>query len=378
MMNSYKFASESVGSGHPDKVSDQISDAILDAYLAQDENSRVACEVLVSADLIVVGGEISSSGQVNHEEVARQVVLEIGYDSRTKGLDGRSCKVMDVIGRQSQDIAQGVDENEEGGKCQGAGDQGLMFGYACDETEELMPLPIMYAHKLVRKLKELRENNTLPYLCPDGKAQVVCEYVDGIVRNVDSVVVSTQHLADVDIDQIQKDILDKVIQEVIPENHFNPFKSSEGSNWHVNPTGRFVIGGPAGDCGLTGRKIIVDTYGGSARHGGGAFSGKDSSKVDRSAAYMARFLAKKVVSSGIAKKCEVQLSYGIGLKEPLSVYVDTYGSGVQKDALKKVLEYDLTPKGIVQFLDLKKPIFQETATFGHFGRDQFPWEQMDR
>lgn len=371
-MLNYKFASESVASGHPDKVADQISDAILDAYLAQSPDSRVACEVMVSADLIVLGGEITSEAQVDHEAVARQVVIDIGYDSRSKGLDARSCRVVDVIGCQSRDIAQGVDVSKD--KSQGAGDQGLMFGYACNETPELMPSPIMFAHRLVRCLKELREEGVLPYLCPDGKAQVVCDYVDGVVQKVDSVVVSTQHLPSVDVSDLRHDILENVIQNVIPSDLFNP--CLKGSNWYVNPTGRFVIGGPAGDCGLTGRKIVVDTYGGMARHGGGAFSGKDASKVDRSGAYMARFLAKKVVHERLAQKCEVQLSYGIGLSDPLSVYVDTYGSGSVEESLDLISQYDLTPLGIIDFLDLKKPVFLPTAVFGHFGRESFSWENM--
>ena len=368
----FLFTSESVTEGHPDKIADQISDAILDACLAQDPYSRVACETLTCTGLVVVAGEITTKAYVDFQSVVRNTVKEIGYDDALKGFDSNTCAVISTINRQSPDIAQGVDTG-------GAGDQGMMFGYASNETPELMPTPISLAHKLALKLSEVRKSGKMSYLRPDGKSQVTVEYDSNHkpVR-VDAVVISTQHAEEVGNDQLRAEILEHVIQAVIPAELLDA-----DTKYHINPTGRFVIGGPMGDSGLTGRKIIVDTYGGMGRHGGGAFSGKDSTKVDRSAAYMARYIAKNVVAAGLADRCEVQLAYAIGVAEPVSVLVDTFGTGkVDEDKLEALVRknFSLTPKGIIEGLDLRKPIFKATAAYGHFGRkgDGFTWEKTDK
>ena len=366
----FLFTSESVTEGHPDKIADNISDAILDAILAQDPTARVACETLVTTGLAVVAGEITTTATVNYKQIIRDTIHEIGYNDASYGYDANTCSVVDAIGTQSPDIAQGVDTG-------GAGDQGLMFGYACNETPELMPMPIQLAHNLTRRLSEVRRDGTIPYLRPDGKTQVSIEYRDGKPFRVEAVVVSTQ-TADVDIETIRKDVLEKVIQPVIDPNLLD-----ENTKYHINPTGRFVVGGPMGDAGVTGRKIIVDTYGGYAPHGGGAFSGKDPTKVDRSAAYMARYIAKNIVAAGLAEKCTVQLAYAIGVAEPVSVSIDTHGTGkVDEDKLSEAVRrnFELTPKGIIDMLDLRRPIFKATARFGHFGRtnDEFTWEKTDK
>jgi len=365
------FTSESVTEGHPDKIADQVSDAILDAVLAQDPLGRVACETLVTTGLCFIAGEITTTAGVNYTEVARETIRGVGYTRAKYGFDSDSCAVINAIHGQSPDIALGVDRD-------GAGDQGMMFGFACDETEELMPLPIMLAHKLVRRLSEVRRFGTLKYLRPDGKSQVTVEYEGHRAVRVDAVVVSTQHSAEVDQSQLHADVLEHVIRPVIPLDMVD-----SGTKIHINPTGRFEIGGPAGDTGLTGRKIIVDTYGGMGRHGGGAFSGKDPTKVDRSACYMARYIAKNIVASGLAKRCEVQLAYAIGVADPVSVLVDTQGTGQVADAhlgeLVRAL-FPLTPKGIIDYLQLRRPIYKKTAAFGHFGRNEegFTWERTDK
>ncbi len=366
----FLFTSESVTEGHPDKIADNISDAILDAIIAQDPTARVACETLVTTGLAVVAGEITTKADVNYKRIIRETIEEIGYNDASFGYDSNTCSVIDAIGTQSPDIAQGVDTG-------GAGDQGLMFGYACNETPELMPMPIQMAHNLTRKLSEVRRDGTIPYLRPDGKSQVSIEYRDGRPFRVEAVVISTQ-TADVDIDTIRKDIRDKVIDAVIPAD-----LRDENTKYHINPTGRFVVGGPMGDAGVTGRKIIVDTYGGYAPHGGGAFSGKDPTKVDRSAAYMARYIAKNVVASGLADKCTVQLAYAIGVAEPVSVLVDTHGTGtIDDERISDIVRenFSLTPKAIIETLDLRRPIYKMTARFGHFGRqhDEFSWEKTDK
>ena len=372
------FTSESVTEGHPDKVCDLISDSILDAYLEQDENSRVACETVASKGEIIVTGEITSNGIVDIEKIVRNTLKEIGYDNEKTDIDYRPCKVHINISKQSEDIALGVDNaletkmKEDG--IEGAGDQGLMFGFAVDETEELMPLPISLAHKLSRRLTLVRKEGILDYLRPDGKTQVTVEYKKNVPYRIDTVVVSTQHKEDVPLEKIREDILKEVIEKVISEELLD-----NNTKFFINPTGRFVIGGPLGDSGLTGRKIIADTYGGYSRHGGGAFSGKDPTKVDRSAAYMARFIAKNIVANGFAKKCEIQLSYAIGVAKPISIYVETFGTNTipEEDIANKIYKiFDLTPDGIIKFLDLKKPIYKLTTNYGHFGKENLPWEKI--
>ena len=378
MSNNYLFTSESVSEGHPDKVADQISDAILDAILADDPKGRVACETMVTTGMVVLAGEISTETYVDMADVARQTIKEIGYTSSEIGFDWESCAVMVSIDKQSPDIAQGVNEGEGDDKDQGAGDQGLMFGYACDETDTLMPAPIDYAHRLVRRQAEVRKNGNLPWLRPDAKSQVTFRYENGKPSGIDAVVLSTQHSPDIETPALREAVMDEIIMPVLPEAWL-----SKDTQYHINPTGRFVIGGPMGDCGLTGRKIIVDTYGGMARHGGGAFSGKDPSKVDRSAAYAGRYVAKNIVAAGLAKKCEVQLSYAIGVAEPTSIAINTFGTGTvdEHHFTAMVREaFDLRPKGIVSMLNLLQPIYRQTAVYGHFGRNdiELPWEQTDR
>jgi S-adenosylmethionine synthetase len=367
----FLFTSESVTEGHPDKIADQISDAVLDAILEQDATGRVACETLVTTGLAVIAGEITTNATVNYKKIVRDTIKDIGYDDASYGYDSNTLSVMDAVGTQSPDIAQGVDTG-------GAGDQGLMFGFACNETPELMPLPIQLAHNLTRRLSEARRSGELPYLRPDGKSQVTIEYRDGLPFRVDAVVISTQHAEEVSTEQLRKDILEKVIKATVSEDLLD-----ENTKYHINPTGRFVIGGPMGDAGLTGRKIIVDTYGGYAPHGGGAFSGKDPTKVDRSAAYMARYIAKNIVAAGLADKCTVQLAYAIGVAEPVSVRIDTHNTGtVDEIRLAELVRenFQLTPKGIIETLDLRRPIYKATAKFGHFGRtnDEFTWEKTDK
>ena len=370
--------------GHPDKVADQVSDAILDALLEQDPHSRVACETLVTTGLCVVSGEITTNARVDYAQIARDTIKRIGYTSDAFGINGDTCAVMVTLDRQSPDISQGVSEGEGLHDEQGAGDQGLMFGYACDETESLMPAPIHFSHRLVEKLAELRQNGTLPWLRPDAKSQVTVEYDGDKPARVHTVVISTQHDPEVNgkatekdvLDEIEREVKEKVIAQVIPAELLD-----DQTIYHINPTGRFVIGGPHGDCGLTGRKIIVDTYGGMGRHGGGAFSGKDPSKVDRSAAYAARWVAKTIVAAKLARRCEVQLSYAIGVAEPLSIRVDTFGtSSVPEEALTEAVRktFDLRPAAIISALDLKRPVFSHTAYHGHFGRDEFTWEKPSK
>ncbi len=373
-MKEYIFTSESVTEGHPDKMADQISDAILDYIIANDPNARVACETMLSNGFCVIAGELKTHTYAPMQDIARRVVREIGYTDASFGFDYRSAGVLNGVGEQSPDINQGVDQAN--GEI-GAGDQGLMFGYACDETAELMPLPISLAHKLTARLAQVRKDSTIPYLRPDGKAQISVKYVDGRPVSVETVVVSTQHDADVDLETLQRDVLADVIKAVIPAELL-----SEDTVYHINPTGRFVIGGPQGDAGLTGRKIIVDTYGGSCPHGGGAFSGKDPTKVDRSAAYAARYVAKNLVAAGVATKVTIQISYAIGVVKPVSIFVDTAGTAVVDE--EKIEEcvaelFDLTPAGIIKTLDLLKPIYQRTASYGHFGREEdgFNWEKRD-
>ncbi len=374
------FTSESVTEGHPDKLCDYISDSVLDACLEQDKNSRVACETVAGKGKIIVTGEITTNANINVEEIVRNAIKEIGYDNSETDIDYKTCEILVNLSKQSPDIALGVDkslEDKEGEdvESEGAGDQGLMFGFATDETEDYMPMPIYLAHKLARKLTEVRKNNEIPYLRPDGKVQVTIEYDenDNPVR-VDTVVVSTQHTADTDLEQLKKDIKEKVIFEIIPENLLD-----EKTKFYINPTGRFVIGGPLGDSGLTGRKIIVDTYGGYARHGGGAFSGKDPTKVDRSASYMARYIAKNVVANKYAKRCEIQLAYAIGVAKPVSILVNTFGTGtISEEEIEEKIQktFDLTPSGIIKTLDLRRPIFRETTNYGHFGKSNLPWEKI--
>jgi len=368
MSREFLFTSESVTEGHPDKMADQISDAVLDACLENDPTSRVACETLLTTGLIVVAGEITTKSQVDFEKIARKTVAEIGYDHSDKGFDCNTCGVVNTIHTQSPDIAMGVDTG-------GAGDQGLMFGYACRETDSLMPLPISLAHALCHRLAEVRKNGTLPYLRADGKSQVTVSYKDNLPERITAVVVSTQHAADVEQEQIRADIRQYVIEHALPEGLWG-----DDTAVHINPTGRFVTGGPMGDTGLTGRKIIVDTYGGYGHHGGGAFSGKDATKVDRSASYMARCIAKNLVAAGAAERCEVQLAYAIGVVDPVSISVNSFGTGKasEADMVTAIRDhFQLTPKGIIESLDLRKPIFRPTAAYGHFGRDEFSWENTD-
>jgi S-adenosylmethionine synthetase len=377
-MSSYLFTSESVSEGHPDKVADQISDAVLDAILAQDKRSRVAAETLVKDNLVVLAGEITTGAQVNFDEIARRTIKRIGYDDPAIGFDASTCTVLVAYGKQSQDIAQGVDEGKGLDLEQGAGDQGLMFGYACEETPQLMPLAIYLSHRLVERQSEVRRDGRLPWLRPDAKSQVTIRYTDGKPDSIDTVVLSTQHAPGMKHEQIKEAVIEQIIKPVLPKNYL------KGKiNYLVNPTGSFEIGGPKGDCGVTGRKIIVDTYGGSAPHGGGAFSGKDPSKVDRSAAYAARYVAKNIVAAGLAAKCIVQVSYAIGVARPTSVMVTTQGTGkVSDEKLSELVQkhFDLRPKGIIQMLDLLRPIYEKTAAYGHFGRDEpeFTWETVDK
>ena len=374
----YLFTSESVTEGHPDKLCDYISDSVLDECLKQDRNSRVACETLASKAEIYITGEISSKANINIEQIARNAIKEIGYNNASLDIDYKTCKITVNISKQSSDIAMGVDkslEDKEGENVssEGAGDQGIMFGFACDETDEFMPLPINLAHKLAKKLSEVRKSKEIRGLRPDGKVQVTVEYNDGKPLRVDTVVLSTQHIDGKDIEELRKEVKEKIIFKVIPKNLID-----DNTKYYINPTGRFVIGGPLGDSGLTGRKIIVDTYGGYARHGGGAFSGKDPTKVDRSASYMARFLAKNIVANGYAKKCEIQLSYAIGVARPVSIFVDTFGTETipSNEIISKVEKFDLTPRGIINYLDLQRPIYKLTTNYGHFGKENLPWEKI--
>jgi S-adenosylmethionine synthetase len=376
MVKDFIFTSESVSEGHPDKVADQISDAVLDALLAQDPRARVACETLVKTGMVMLAGEITTSAWVDTETLVREVVRDIGYDHCDVGFDAGTCAILSAIGKQSQDIAMGVDESAD--HEQGAGDQGLMFGYACDETDVLMPAPITYAHRLLRRQAEIRKNGTLPWLRPDAKSQITCRYQDGKPTAVEAVVLSTQHDPDLDESVLREAVMDEIIYPVLPREWLH-----QGTKYLINPTGRFVIGGPVGDCGLTGRKIIVDTYGGMARHGGGAFSGKDPSKVDRSAAYACRYVAKNIVAAGLAERCEIQVSYAIGVAEPTSISVETFGTGkVEEDRLIALIRehFDLRPRGLISMLDLLRPIYRQTAAYGHFGReeDTFTWERTDK
>lgn len=378
MSNDFLFTSESVSEGHPDKVADQISDAILDAILEQDPTARVAAETLTNTGLVVMAGEITTTAQVNYIDVARETIKKIGYDNSDYGIDYKACAVMVCYDKQSPDIAQGVDKAHDDNLDQGAGDQGLMFGYACGETPELMPLPISLAHKLVQRQSLLRKDGRLNWLRPDAKSQVTIRYVDGKPDSIDTIVLSTQHHPDIALADLREAVIEEVIKPVLPK------ELIKGDiNYLVNPTGRFVIGGPQGDCGLTGRKIIVDTYGGSAPHGGGAFSGKDPSKVDRSAAYAGRYVAKNIVAAGLAERCQVQVSYAIGVARPTSITVNTYGTGrISDQAITELVaaHFDLRPKGIVKMLDLLRPIYAKTAAYGHFGREEpeFTWEKTDR
>lgn len=373
------FTSESVTEGHPDKLCDYISDSILDSYLAKDKNARVACETVAGKGEIFITGEITSTANVDIEQVVRDTIKEVGYADSEYDIDYRTCKIYINLSKQSPDIALGVDkslEDKEGKdvESEGAGDQGLMFGYACDETEELMPLPISLAHKLSKRLTKVRREKIIDYLRPDGKTQVTVEYDGDKPVRVDTIVVSTQHLPDVDMNVLKKDIIEKVIKPTVPANLLD-----ENTKYFINPTGRFVIGGPLGDSGLTGRKIIVDTYGGAARHGGGAFSGKDPTKVDRSASYMARHIAKNIVANGYAKRCEIQIAYSIGVAKPVSIYVNTYGTNTipEEEIVEKINNtFDLTPRGIINYLDLQRPIYRQTTNYGHFGKKDLPWEKI--
>jgi S-adenosylmethionine synthetase len=378
LMNDFLFTSESVSEGHPDKVADQISDAVLDAILTQDKLARVAAETLVNTGLVVMAGEITTHAVVDFQQVARETIKRIGYDNTDYGIDYRGCAVLVAYDKQSPDIKQGVDKAQDDPLNQGAGDQGLMFGYACDETPVFMPLPIYLAHRLVERQSELRRDGRLPWLRPDAKSQVTVRYVNGKPDAIDTVVLSTQHAPDISLEKIREAVIEQIVKPVLPKNLLKgPI------NYLINPTGRFVVGGPQGDCGLTGRKIIVDTYGGAAHHGGGAFSGKDPSKVDRSAAYAARYVAKNIVAAGLASKCELQVSYAIGVAKPTSVMVTTFGTGrIADEKIAQLVQkhFDLRPRGIVQMLDLLRPIYEKTAAYGHFGRDEpeFTWEALDK
>ena len=370
------FTSESVSEGHPDKMADQISDAILDSLLEQDQNSRVACETMVKTGMVIVAGEITTEGSVDVENIVRKVVNDIGYNHSESGFDGNTCAVLNAIGSQSPDIAIGVDETDD--HEQGAGDQGLMFGYASNETDVLMPAPITYSHLLVKRHSQVRKSGSLPWLEPDAKSQITMRYEDDKPAGIDAVVLSTQHRDEISLKDLREAVMEEIIKPILPTEWIN-----ENTKYFINPTGRFVIGGPHGDCGLTGRKIIVDTYGGMARHGGGAFSGKDPSKVDRSAAYLARYVAKNLVAAGIADRCELQLSYAIGVAEPTSISIETFGTGKISD--KKIVElvrnhFELRPKGLIAMLDLLRPIYRQTAAYGHFGREEadFSWERTDK
>ena len=369
----YLFTSESVTAGHPDKTCDQIADAILDAIIAQDQTARVAIECLTKTGFVVIAGEVTTTAQVDFQEVARKTITEIGYDNTELGLDGKTCGVLLAVSKQSPDIAQGVDEGSE--KEQGAGDQGLMFGYATNETPEYMPLPIILANKLTKRLAEVRKYKELLYLRPDGKSQVTVEYENGLPKRIDTVVISTQHSPTVDYETLKQEVIEKVIKPICLD------YLDEATNFFINPTGQFIIGGPVADAGVTGRKIIVDTYGGFSRHGGGAFSGKDPSKVDRSAAYYCRYAAKNIVAAGLAERCEIQVSYAIGIAKPVSILVETFGTNIipEEEIVALVKKhFDFRPKEIIQQLDLLRPIYQKTATYGHFGRVEFPWEKLDR
>ena len=373
-MARHVFTSESVSEGHPDKIADQISDAVLDAILAQDPQARVACETYVKTGMVMVGGEVTTSAWVDIEELTRKTVREIGYTHSDMGFDADSCAILNTIGKQSPDINQGVDRARP--EDQGAGDQGLMFGYASNETEVLMPAPITYSHRLVKRQAEVRKNGTLPWLRPDAKSQVTFAYENGKPAAIDAVVLSTQHCDSVSTEDLREAVMEEIIKPVLPAEWL-----STNTKFFINPTGRFVIGGPMGDCGLTGRKIIVDTYGGMARHGGGAFSGKDPSKVDRSAAYAGRYVAKNIVAAGLADRCEIQVSYAIGVAEPTSISIDTFGTGkLEEDKLVALVReyFDLRPYGLIKMLDLERPIYQPTAAYGHFGREEFPWEKTDK
>lgn len=376
-MSNYLFTSESVSEGHPDKVADQISDTVLDSIFEQDPSARVACETMINTGMVIISGEITTSAWVDMPQVVRNTIEEIGYTSSDMGFDAKSCAVLTCIDKQSSDIAQGVDEGTGTDLDQGAGDQGLMFGYASNETKVLMPMPITYAHRLVKRQSEVRKAHILPWLRPDAKSQVTIEYIDGKPARIDTVVLSTQHSPDVSYDDLKEGVMEEVVKPILPAHMLD-----EKTKYHINPTGRFVIGGPVGDCGVTGRKIIVDTYGGVGSHGGGAFSGKDPSKVDRSAAYMGRYVAKNIVAAGLAAKAQVQVAYAIGISQPVSVNVETYGTGVIPDDKISALvlqHFDMRPKAIIQNLNLLRPIYKQTAAYGHFGReyDDFTWERTD-
>ena len=378
MAEKFIFTSESVSEGHPDKVADQVSDSILDAILTQDRTARVACETMVTTGMVIIAGEITTNAVINYAEIARQTIKDIGYTDSEIGFDADTCAVLVSVDRQSPDISQGVSEGEGLHKEQGAGDQGLMFGYACNETPELMPMPIQLAHQLVEKLAEVRKSGKLNFLRPDSKSQVSIEYVDGKPSRIDTVVISTQHTPDVTHSRIEEDVISEVIRKVIPAHLLDA-----NTRYFINPTGRFVVGGPMGDCGLTGRKIIVDTYGGMGRHGGGAFSGKDPSKVDRSAAYMGRYVAKNLVAAGLCDRCEVQVAYAIGMAQPVSIMVNTFGTGkLPEERFSSLVRetFDMRPSAIIEQLDLLRPIYRKTAAYGHFGRElpEFTWEKPDK